>query len=338
MLSLHSFLAESIRRLIDLRRLSGSDYHSQAQLLGAFDRFVIERSADGDEPRLTRELVETYQHSLSALAPRTRANHLCVVRQLCRYLGARDPGIYVPEPVRAIPSRGAHTPYIYSAEQIQALLAAAADLPPPGSLRPHTYRTLLGLLYSTGLRIGEAFALNLEDFHPAEQRLFVACGKFRKARWIPSAPSVCQALAGYVERRLHYPPTEVQAPLFINLRARRLQHCSVNHDFHRLLAQCGIARNEHTAPRLHDFRHTFAVNRLLGWYRDVCDVNARLPALATYMGHVNIASTQCYLQPTAELLAQVDRRFHAHYLNRVKPPSVAGDATLFCVIFRVCPE
>jgi len=318
MLSLHSFLAEPIRRLIDLRRLSGSDYHSQAQLLGAFDRFVIERSANGDEPRLTRELVDAYQCSLSALAPRTRANHLCVVRQLCRYLARGDPSTYVPESVRAIPSLGAHTPYIYSAEQIQALLAAAADLPPPGSLRPHTYRTLLGLLYSTGLRIGESFALNLADFHPGEQRLFVACGKFRKARWIPLAPSVCQALAGYVERRLHYPPTEAQAPLFINLRARRLHHCSVNHDFHRLLDQCAIP----PAARLHDLRHTFAVNRLLGWYRQGVDVNARLPALATYMGHVNITSTHWYLHPTAELLEQVEQRFHAHYLDRVKTTSI----------------
>jgi site-specific recombinase XerD len=142
MLSFHSFLAESIRRFIELRRLSGTDYHSQAFLLGMFDRFVAEQAVE-DEPRVTRRLVDAYQQSLSALAPRTRVNYLCVVRQLCKYLAARDPSVYVPEPGRAIPSRGAHRPYIYSAEDIQALLTAAAVLPPPGSLRPHTYRTLL---------------------------------------------------------------------------------------------------------------------------------------------------------------------------------------------------
>jgi site-specific recombinase XerD len=315
-LSFHSFLANSIRRLIDLRRLSGTDYHSQALLLAAFDRFVAAQALE-DEPHVSRQLLEVYQQSLSALAPRTRANRMCVVRQLCRYLAARDPRVSVPEPVRAIPSPGAHIPYLYSHEEIQALLAAATALPPPGSLRPHTIATVLGLLYSTGLRIGEALALNLSDFHLAQQRLFIAAGKFRKARWIPLAPSVCQALASYVQRRLQLPAQGPPAPLFVNLRGHRLHHCSVNHDFHRLLAHCGIARGQHASARLQDFRHTFAVTRLLAWYREGCDVNARLPALATYLGHVDITSTQCYLHPTAELLAQVDQRFHTHYLDHV---------------------
>ena len=152
MLSFHSFLAEAIRRFIDLRRLSGTDYHSQALLLAAFDRFVAAHAL-GDEPQLSRQLLGAYQQSLAALAPRTRANRMCVVRQLCRYLAARDPCVFVPEPVRAIPSPGAHVPYLYSHEEVQALLAGAATLPPPGSLRPHTIATVLGLLYSTGLRI-----------------------------------------------------------------------------------------------------------------------------------------------------------------------------------------
>ncbi len=317
MLNFHSFLAESIRRFIDLRRLSGTDYHSQELLLGTFDRFVVEQAL-ADEPRVTRQLVEAYQQSLAALAPRTRGNRMCVVRQLCRYMAARDPHVYVPEPVRTIPSPEAHAPYLYSHEDVQALMAAAATLPPSGSLRPCTVRTLLGLLYSTGLRIGEAFALNLADFYPTQQRLFIAAGKYRKARWIPLALSVCQALANYVQRRLQVPPQEPQVPLFVNLRGCRLHHWGVNHDFHQLLARCGIARGRHTSPRLMDFRHTFAVTRLLAWYREGCDVNARLPALATYMGHVNIASTQHYLHPTTELLAQVDQRFHTHYLDHVK--------------------
>ncbi len=263
MLKFQSFLAEPIRRFIDLRRLSGTDYHSQAVLLGAFDRFVAEQTL-ADPPRVTRALIEAYQSSLSALAARSRSNRLCVVRQLCRYLAARDPRIYVPEPLHNIPARGVHLPYIYSTEEILALrlMAAAAALPPPGSLRPQTYRTLLGLLYSTGLRIGEALALNLTDLYLDQQRLFVAAGKFRKARWIALAPSTCDALASYVQRRVLFLAPKKPAPLFINLRGRRLHHCSVNHDFHRLLACCGIARSEHTAPRLHDFRH-YADSRIM---------------------------------------------------------------------------
>ncbi len=113
MLKFQSFLAEPIRRFIDLRRLSGTDYHSQAVLLGAFDRFVAEQTL-ADPPRVTRALIEAYQSSLSALAARSRSNRLCVVRQLCRYLAARDPRIYVPEPLHNIPARGVHLPYIYS--------------------------------------------------------------------------------------------------------------------------------------------------------------------------------------------------------------------------------
>ncbi len=129
---------------------------------------------------------------------------------------------------------------------------------------------------------------------------------------------VRQAMRHITFHRLAAIPQGPQTPFFVNLRGHRLRHCSVNHDFHRLLAHCGIARGQHASPRLVDFRHTFAVTRLLAWYREGGDVNARLPALATYLGHVNIASTQLYLRPTAELLAQVDQRFHTPYLDHAK--------------------
>jgi integrase len=89
--------------------------------------------------------------------------------------------------------------------------------------------------------------------------------------------------------------------------------------FRGLLQKCGIARHKRTGPRIHDLRHTFAVHRLLAWYRDGQNVNARLPALATYMGHVDISSTHIYLQPTAELLEQVNQRFHNYYLHNIDP-------------------
>jgi len=156
---LHSSLADEIQNFIHLRRLSGTDYQSQAQLLGYFDRFLFEQQISG--PPLTREITDDYLQSLSHLAPRSRSNRFCVVRQLCQYLARNDPCGYVPEPLKVIPSQGAHPPYIYSPSEIQALLTAASKLPPANSLRPHTYRTLLGLLYSTGIRSGETLALNL---------------------------------------------------------------------------------------------------------------------------------------------------------------------------------
>ena len=158
-LKLQSPLAVNIQNFINLRRLSGTDYQSQAQLLGYFDRFLVEQHLS--EPYITREITERYIESLSHLAPRTRYNRFCVVKQLCEYLSRNDPLGYIPEPFRVIPSKGAHQPYIYQNSELQALLAAASKLPPENSLRPLTYRTLLGILYSTGIRIGEASTLGL---------------------------------------------------------------------------------------------------------------------------------------------------------------------------------
>lgn len=315
---LYSCLAKPIENFIKLRRLSGTDYASQARLLEYFDHFLVEQQLA--EPRLSRKLIEAYQQSLAGLAPRSRGNRCSVVRQLCEYLARTDPLSYVPEPLRVPTSRAVHAPYIYSRNEIRAMLAAAAALPPAGSLRPYTYRTLLGLLYCTGIRIGEALALNLEHFHPAEQRLYIAEGKFRKARWIVLSDSADLALQHYLERRLAKPPHSPDAPLLLNERCKRLRYPTVNQAFKSLLHQCGIAKHGRAGPRIHHLRHTFAVHRLLAWYRGGQDVNAWLPALATYLGHVDVSSTHVYLQPTAELLGEVHHRFHNHYLDRLASP------------------
>ena len=314
---LHSCLAGQIQALINLRRLSGTDYQDQARLLEYFDRFLLKQGVT--EPRMTRQITDSYQQSLSALRPRTQQNRFSVVRQLSEYLARTDPESYVPNPLRIMTSQEAYQPYIYSRSEVQALLAAASDLGPPDTLRSHTYQTLLGLLYSTGIRIGEAFALNLEHLHRDEQRLYVAEGKFHKARWIALSASTAEALRQYVVQRVgRIKSPSPDSPLFLNQRCGRLCYCTVYHTIRRLLKQCDIRQDQRTGPRIHDLRHTFAVHRLLAWYQDGQDVNARLPWLATYMGHVDIGSTQVYLHATAELIEQVDRRFHNHYLHHVK--------------------
>jgi site-specific recombinase XerD len=313
---LNSCLASQIENFINLRRLSGTDYSSQIRLLEYFDHFLVEEGYS--EPGLTRQITDHYQQSLCGLSPRTRGNRLCVVRQLSKYLARNDPKSYIPESLLMPSSHKAYQPFIFSHSQVRNLLDAASKLPPPGSLRPLTYRTLFGLLYSTGLRISEAINVNLEHFLVGEQRLFIAQGKFRKARWIVLSSSTCQALQQYLDRRLQKRPNTPEAPLLLNERHRRLGYAMVNPTFKYLLKQCSIADNNRSGPRLHDLRHTFAVHRLLAWYRNGEDVNARLPSLATYMGHVNISSTQVYLRPTAELLGEVHLRFHTHYLEKVE--------------------
>lgn len=310
-----SCLAVQMERFVDLRRLSGTDYHSQTQLLGYFDRFLVQQ--DFYLPYLTREICDLYQQGLTLLAPRSQGNRMGVMRQFCEYLAAGNPQSYVPRPQKVIRSHGAHQPYIFHSSQLRALMEAASALAPAGSLRPHTYRTLLGLLYSTGIRIGEAMALQLQDVQPSSQRLYIAEGKFRKARWVALSDTTGRALQHYIDRRLTIAPHRPDAPLLLNERKRRLCHPTVNQTFRGLLQKCGIAHNKRTGPRIHDLRHTFAVDRLLAWYREGQDVNALLPALATYMGHVDISSTCVYLQPTAELLEQVHQRFRNYYLKNI---------------------
>jgi site-specific recombinase XerD len=320
LLRFESCLAKTIEHLIKLRQIGGADYQAQARLLLYFDRFLVGQKLV--EPCLNRQLIEAYEKTLSHLVPRGRANRMCVVRQLCEYFGHSNPQTYIPESLRTPSSHDTFVPYIFSEIAVQDLMTAAVSLPPAGALRGLTYQTLLGLLYSTGLRIGEAMALKLADFYSQEDRLYIAEGKFRKARWVPLSPTTTQALSNYVRQRpqtgSHRSP---DSPLFLNQRGRSLQHCTVCHTFHRLLQQCGI-RGRCRQPRLHDLRHSFAVHRLLGWYHDGKDINTRLTWLATYMGHVDIRSTQVYLHPTAELLEQVNARFHHHYLQHVNTQGV----------------
>ena len=312
-----SCLAAQMDRFINLRRLSGTDYHSQTRLLEYFDRFLVQQGFN--RPPITREITDSYQQGLTMLAPRTQGNRMCVIRQFCEYLTGSDPQNYVPGPLKMIRAHQAHQPYIYNSRQLRDLLAAGSRLLPLGALRPHTYRTLLGLLYSTGIRIGEAMALNLEDVQPSTQWLYIAEGKFRKARWVALSNSTGRALQHYIDTRIKSAPHSPDSPLLLNERRRRLCHPTVNQTFRGLLQKCDIPHNKRTGPRIHDLRHTFAVHRLLAWYRQGYDVNARLPALATYMGHVDISSTHIYLQPTAELLEQVNQRFHNYYLHNIDP-------------------
>ena len=315
-IELHSWLSKQIGRFIELRRLSGTDYSSQTRLLGYFDSFLVKQHPN--ESSITRHIIDDYLLSLSHLRPRVQFNRFCVVRQVCKYIAQTDPYCYVPGSMKCVTSSKVFHPYIFSEQEIENLLSAASTLLPPESLRPHTYQTLFGLLYTTGIRIGEAFSLALKDFHAEQDLLYIAEGKFRKARWIPLHPSTSQILNQYVERRLRAIPSVPDSPLFINLRTHRLCHCTVYQTFRQLLEKCGIPHHKHSGPRIHDLRHTFAMHRLLAWYQDKQDINVMLPALAAYMGHVNAGSTHIYLHPTAELLEQVNNRFHDHYLNNLK--------------------
>ena len=198
--TLHSWLSGQIGRFIELRRLLGTDYQSQAKLLGYFDRFLLQGHLSPVDPLPVRSSNSIYKVFRTCIT-RVQYNRFCVVRQLCEYIAQSDPSCYVPEPMKCGSAQKAHRPYIVSKSEIEALLSTAWALPPPKSLRPHTYHTLLGLLYTTGIRIGEAFEVALKDFHREQNLLYIAKGKFRKARWVPLHPSTSQVLEQYVSQK-----------------------------------------------------------------------------------------------------------------------------------------
>jgi len=311
-----SLLADWFIDFVTFRRSGGADYRGRAKGLSYFDRFLSQQGFNGSYP--TREILNCYLTSVNRLHPNTQANRLSVVRQFCLYLRQFEPQCYVPEPGYRAGQKFSRTPHIFTDDEIKALLVAAQHLSPPGSLRPMTFHTLFGLLYTTGLRIGEVIALNLSDFDLARQRLYIHRSKFRKSRWVPMSASTCSVLQRYIQERTRIFPAVPQDPLFVNLQDRRLFLQIVYTAFRQALSRCGLRGGKGNAgPRIHDPRHSYACNRLVAAYRQGGDVNALLPALATYLGHVCITYTQVYLRATAELLEMANQRFHNNFLQNV---------------------
>ena len=214
------------------------------------------------------------------------------------------------------------TPYVYSHEELQRLLNATSAVSSPLSrLQARMYRTLLLMLYGAGLRISEAIGLTVADVDFAEQVLTVRNTKFYKTRLVPIGPQLASALVTYYAQRSTLPMPNGQDSAFLCSRSGGcLTYPHVVTLFQRIRSAAGIGcpRGEPRPPRLHDLRHTAAVHRVLAWYRSGKDVQQLLPLLATYLGHVSIASTQRYLQSTPELLQEASLRFAAYALHEVE--------------------
>lgn len=198
------------------------------------------------------------------------------------------------------------TPYLYSQADIAALMAAASELAPPW--RASTYQMLIGLLSVTGLRLGEALGLDLADVDLTDGRLLVRRAKLGNQRVVFLHQTTINVLRSYLSvREQRWPQPSVSA-LFISVRGARLGAGTVHDNFPVLVRAAGLPLVGPRRPRPHDLRHSFAVTSVLGWYRDGADVQASLPALSTWLGHVHPADTYWYLQAAPELLALAAQR------------------------------
>jgi integrase/recombinase XerD len=311
-----SALAPTLRCFAETRQALGYGDRNVVAQLAHFDRYLTARS--WTLPYLTREAVEDWVASNAALKPRSRALRRHALRLLGRFIAETHPQTYIPGPAWGGQQSSGFRAHIYTPAEVRALLAEARRLTPPGSLRPHTYVALLGLLYCTGLRISEALGLCLADVDLDAEMLWIRESKFRKSRVVPLAPQTAKALRRYRKERVaHRCPEGPDTSLFMNQWRRGCGYPVVCATFLEIARRTGVRGPVGTrGPRLHDLRHTFAVDRLLAWYRDGGDVQARLPLLADYLGHVSLVSTQVYLEATAELLHEAARRF--------QPPGVPG--------------
>ena len=244
------------------------------------------------------------------------ALRLTDVRGFARHVANADPRTEVPL-VGLLPPLQRAKPYVYSDTQINALLAAALTLPPANSLRRRTYYCLFGLIAVTGLRLSEAIGLQRGDVDLDEGVLTVRQSKFGKSRLVPLHPTTREALLGYAERRDAHLGPRCGSHFFVAERGGRLLHQYVHRVFWRLSRQIGLRRpGDHTGPRVHDFRHGFAIRTLLGWYRRGIDVERHLPVLSTYLGHAYVRDTYWYLSACPELMGEAARRLDRRWEAR----------------------
>jgi integrase len=239
------------------------------------------------------------------------SRRMMVARIFARHLAVLDPATEVP-PADILPHHYRRiTPHLYSPEQVAALLAAADGLRPP--LRALTWRTLLSLLSVTGMRTSEACGLDVCDIDFAEGVLTIRDTKYGKHRQLPVHPSAMTALVNYLRERDRLANQLRTNAVLVSTRGTRLD-ANIRGTFAQLVETAGvIPTGGRRRPRLHDFRHSFAVATLLDWYRDGGDVQARLPLLTTYLGHSDPKSTYWYLTATPELLALAAERLETAF-------------------------
>jgi len=232
---------------------------------------------------------------------------LAIVAGFARYLQGSDPRHEVPSS-DLLPAKFRRAiPYLYSEEQISALMAAAREIASP--LKAATYETLIGLLSVTGMRIGEAVGLDRDDVELSEGRLTVRHGKNGRSREIALHPSTVTALRSYARVRDELCPHPKAPSFLVTVTGMRMNKGTIWHEFDRLRHATGLDRETlGRRARIHDVRHSFVLRVLLGWYRDEVDVEAQLPLLSAFLGHTHPSDTYWYMEAAPELLAMAAER------------------------------
>lgn len=295
-------LMAAVEMYLTVRRAAGFQLKPVEFYLRSFARFAMER---GQTYVVTNTVIAW---ATTAASEAQRHTRLMAVRRFAHFMRAEDPRHELPPDHLFHGRRQRPIPYIFAVEEIQRLMVAARRLGPSGSLRPHTYSTLFGLLAATGMRPSEARALQLRDLTP--DGLIIRESKFKKSRLLPLHATTWSALERYLDRRRQ---VAGHAPyLFISRRGGQLSHTIVADTFYEVVKAAGIPRESGTPrPRLMDLRHTFAVRGLETCPDSRDQVGRHMLALTTYMGHAKVESTYWYLESIPQLMADIARHCEA---------------------------
>jgi len=297
----------AVKEYLTVRRALGFKLHNEGKLLYDFVRFIGKQRM----PFVTINLAVQWAMQPKEAQPAWWAKRLSMVRSFAKYQNAKDQRTEIP-PQQLLPYRYHRTsPYIYNDLEIHKIIDAAKQLLSKKGLRPHTYSTLFGLLAVTGMRLKEAISLTRRDVNLTNGIITIVETKFRKSRLLPIHASTQSALGQYENLRNCLFPNPIDPNFLISDLGTRLNASTVRYTFVQISCRIGLrkpSKSHGYGPRLHDFRHAFAVRTLLNWYRSDINVEQQMPKLATYLGHTHVNDTYWYLTGIPELLRLAVRR------------------------------
>lgn len=306
-----SALSEAVKEYLALRRSLGYKLEAHGRLLPQFVEFLEQRRATVITTALALEWA-TQPTGGSVVWWHQR---LAIVAGFARSLQASDPRHEVPA-IDLLPAKFRRAiPYLYSEAEIGALMQSARRIPSP--LKAATYETLIGLLAVTGMRIGEAIALDRADMELPEGRLTVRHAKNGRSREVALHRTTVEALDAYARVRDDLCPRPKDPCFLVTNGGARLHKGTIWHEFDRLRRAIGLDRETlGRQARIHDIRHTFVLRTLLGWYREDVDIDAQLPLLSTFLGHVHPSDTYWYFEGAPQLLALAAQRLERTWERR----------------------
>lgn len=301
-------LEQHLDDYLRLRRSLGHDLADPARLLPRFIAFLDGR---GLATITTAAALEWVDQPAAPPGSTVGPKRMTAARGFAKYMAGIDPATEVPPQGLLTYAARAPRPFIYSPADLETILGRLRGITP--ATRAATYTTLIGLLAASGMRIGETIRLDDDDVDWERGVLSIRESKFGKSRLIPLLSSSMHALHDYQRQRQQFRPEPTGPSFFVARSGHRLSYPLVQQTFQRVVDGERIGVDAPRRPRLHDFRHTFAVRTLLGWYRAGLDVQARIPILSTYLGHREPAHTYWYLSAVPELLACAAERQQARW-------------------------